>query len=213
MEIGFSLKCSLCVFGNLAVKDIYLLVIINHSAVELACGHALSAAHTLAVINNCLVPGKRDGMTGAVLHAESAAATLLHVYMRFGCIVHLLFAGHTAATHSEVLQRASESCHFMSLHVVYGYYYIGFSNGCTDLGSRAILAFDRNLHVIQSLESVSYDYLGACAERCVAVFHGGILMVKSIGPPSGVKGIAVCKEGLAAKFLDYPDYNGGIIRP
>lgn len=199
MEMRFALQHGLGIFGNLAVEDVELLVVVGNGGFVLASSYALSAAHATVRVDEGLAVGvEMDGIVGAVAHADATADTVLLVDFGFRAAVHLFLASHAATAHADVFQGTAKTGHLVALDVRNGDDDIGFGNGTADFWCLAIFSVDSYFFVIQSFQTVANDDLRSCAHREISVVHGAVEMVDGVGTTARVERIAVGEEGLAA---------------
>ena len=117
----------------------------------------------------------------------------------------------TGRSHTQILQRASESALLMPLEMIHRYHYIGISYGCTYLRRRTISATARDFLIVSTFQTVSNNDIGMGSYTVESVFHSCMEMVYSIGTATGIQSVGIGEKRLAAKTSDDIHYTGSIV--
>ena len=124
----------------------------------------------------------------------------------------LCLARSGTATHTDILDRATETGHFVTLEVSQADKHIGVHNGSADLCILNIFTADNgNFNIVRTLESVTNDDGTTNGERSKTIFPSALKMLKRIFSASGIHGVAVRKERLTTKLFDYVNNSARIV--
>ena len=89
---------------------------------------------------------------------------------------------------------------------------VRFGNCGSDFRGRAVLALDIDDPFVVAPQSVGYDHIAARGDPVEAIDHCSAQMTDGIGTASAVKGVCIREERFAAKVLNHPDDDCGIVR-
>ena len=168
----------------------------------------------LAGVVNALDGLEMDGVMGAVLHADTAAAAVLYLDHGLRRGVQLELAGHAGTAHAHVLDGASESGLLVPLEVREGYEHVGVHDGRAYLGRLAVgAALDGELAAVGTLDAVGDDHVASGAEAVETVAGRAFEMVHGVGAASGVEGVAVSQVGLSAEGTHQVGHAGCVVGP
>lgn len=214
VEVRPSVNHGLAVFGHSAVEFLYSCVVGERYGVEVAGSYAAAAAHTVRIVygHPVLLDVIFEPVVGAFAHAPAASAAQRLVYDRLPVAVLVFLACAGPASHAYVLERTSESGHFVTLEMGQRDEYVGIHDCPAYLRFPYVLtAGDGNRNVVGTLESVGNDHRAAGGKGRESVFPCAIQVFKSVLAASGVKCVAVGKERLPSVFTYYIDNCPGIV--
>jgi len=105
--------------------------------------------------------------------------------------VQLHLPGYAGGSHSEIFQGSAKAALFMAFEVIHADDDVCICHCRTDFGRLTVLAVQRNLSVVGSLDAIGDDDIAQSGQGVESVGNGTLQMVHSVGPATGVQGVAI----------------------
>ena len=194
------------IFSHTAVQHFVGIIVFETNGIEIASAKTSAATNAFFSIDrhfSCFLIENKTAVC-TLTQAEATSAAFCFFDKGFSAAVLLCLARSGAATHTDILDRATKTGHFVTLEVRQADEYIGVHNGSADLCFLNIFTADNgNFNIVRSLKSVSDDNGATDGKRSKTVFPSALKMFERIFSASGIHGVAVRKERLTTKLFDY----------
>ena len=214
VEVGPSVDHGLGVFRHAAVEFLDGSVVREADGIKIACAHTPPATYTVVRIDghHTAFGIIDESVVGTFAQTPFASAACGRVDDGLAIAVLVLLSGPRTATHTYILDSASEACHLMPLEMREGNEHVGVHDGAPDACLLHILAAgDGHRDVVRALQPVSDEHRTADGERREAVLPGTVKMFDGILAAAGIERVAVGQKRFATGCFHHVGHGTGII--
>ena len=206
VELWTARNNRLGILCHLAVQQLRSVKVGKIDSVEVTSAQAAATTDTLLSVNlhfaAILVKNKSIVCTLRQAQLTTAATLLADAGLATAMLLGLTRA--RAATHTDILNRATEACHLVALEVAQADKYICVHNGATNLCSLHILsALDGYIYIVRTLQIIANNNGTANGHRSKTILPRAVEVLDGVLATTWIHCVAVSKEGLAPQLLNH----------
>ena len=215
MEVRTTIHHSLCILGHTTVQELGSLLILKRDGIKVTSTQTTAATYAVVGVNLHLagIGIEIKSVVSALRKTLHTTTTTLLADARLATAMLVGLTRTRSATHTDILNRATKTCHLMALEVVKADEDIGIHYGATDLCTLDILtAHNGNIHIVRALQTITNNDRATNSQGSKSILPSAIEVLNSIFTATRIHRITIGKERLATQRLYGFNHRASVVR-